>query len=89
MMRLSGFLSGQLDRPVVDETSLKALFNFTLKAPMDLRENQPAKSDGQSPDSLSSGAFIDGLRALGLQLLPGTAQVEYLVVDHVEKPTGN
>jgi bla regulator protein BlaR1 len=89
MMRLSGFLSGQVDRTVVDQTGLTGLYNFILKMPEELRQNPPVKSDGRSLDSPPSGIFADSLKQLGLQLIAGTAGVEYLVVDHVERPSDN
>ena len=91
MTRLSGFLSGQMDRPVVDGTGLKGVFNFTLKRPEDLQwDLSRGKSDGgTSPESPSAAAFSDSLKQLGLQLVPGSAPVDYLVIDHVEKPSEN
>jgi uncharacterized protein (TIGR03435 family) len=89
MARLSGLLSSLLDQTAVDETGLKGIYNFTLRMPPDWRTNQPAKSAGPSPDSLTSGAFGDALKRLGLQLTLGTVALEYFVVDHVERPTEN
>ncbi|HXE65295.1 MAG TPA: M56 family metallopeptidase [Bryobacteraceae bacterium] len=90
MIRLSGFLTGRVDRTVVDQTDLKGLYNFNLKMPDDLREGAAGvKSDGISAESPSAGAFAGPLKSLGLQLVAGTAPVDYLVVDHVESPSGN
>ena len=90
MIRISGFLTGRVDRIVVDQTGLKGLYNFTLRRPAEFRED-PAevKSDGISVTSPSAGAFADALKDLGLQLIAGTAPVDYLVVDHVEPPSEN
>lgn len=87
--RICGLLSSHLDRMVVDETGLKGLYNFTVKLPEDLIRNALPKSDLPSPDSPTAGRFADVLKPLGLQLIAGTASVEYLVVDHVERPTEN
>lgn len=89
MMRLSGFLSGQVDRIVVDETGLTGPYNFILKMPEDLQQNPQVKSDGRSPDSPSAALFADVLRQLGLQLIAGRGPVDYLVIDHVERPSEN
>lgn len=89
MMRLSGFLSGQVDRIVVDQTGLKGLYNFSLKRPGDTLQDPRAKPEGRSPDSPSAGTFADALKHLGLQLIAGTAPVDYLVVDHIERPSEN
>jgi uncharacterized protein (TIGR03435 family) len=86
---LTAYLSGRVDRMVVDETGLKGLYNFTVKTPEDLRQPLTVKSEGRSPDSPSAAVFSDVLKPLGLQLIAGTAAVEYLVIDHVEKPSEN
>jgi uncharacterized protein (TIGR03435 family) len=89
MMRLSSFLSGRVDRTVVDQTGLKALYNFTLKMPEDLQQNPGPKNEGRSPESPSTGTYAEALKPLGLKLVPVTAPVDYLVVDHVERPSDN
>jgi len=86
--RLAGYLSSHLDRMVVDQTGLKGLYDFVVKMPEDLRQNPSVKSD-RSPESLSGTLFADALKPLGLQLTAGTASVEYLVIDHVERPSEN
>jgi uncharacterized protein (TIGR03435 family) len=47
------------------------------------------KSESVTPDSPSATIFSDALRELGLQLVPGRANVEYVIVDHAEKPSEN
>jgi bla regulator protein BlaR1 len=89
MLRLTGVLSSYLDRTVVDETALKGLYNFALKMPEDWRQSPPAKSEGPSPDSPTAGRFAEVVKPLGLKLIPGTAPVEYLMIDHVERPSEN
>jgi len=90
MVTLSGFLSGRLDRAVVDQTGLKGLYNFVLKRPEDARQEPPTvKSDGLSTDSPSAAAFADALKELGLRLVADRAPVDYLVIDHIERPTEN
>jgi len=88
MIRVSGFLTGRVDRTVVDQTGLKGLYNFTLRRPEELVE-EPGKSEGISAVSSSAGAFREALKNLGLQLVPGTGPIDYLVVDHVERPVEN
>jgi uncharacterized protein (TIGR03435 family) len=66
MMRLSGYLSSQVDRVVIEETGLKGFYNFVLKKPEDAPPDQPrVKSDGMSPDSPSAGIFAKALKQLG------------------------
>jgi uncharacterized protein (TIGR03435 family) len=90
LMRLGGFLSGRLDRTVVDETGVKGVYNFTLRAPEELAPSSEDKSKvGNTPDSPSASRVRNALKELGLQLTAGQAEVEYLVIDRVERPSGN
>jgi uncharacterized protein (TIGR03435 family) len=88
VFRLAGYLSSFLDRMVVDQTGLPGLYDYVVKIPEELKRNPPVKSE-LSPDSSSAAVFTDVLKPLGLQLNAGEASVEYLVVDHVEKPDAN
>jgi uncharacterized protein (TIGR03435 family) len=90
MFRLCGYLGSFADRVVVDETGLKGLYNYTVKTPEDLRRGGGVvKMDGKSPESSSSAAFAEVLRPLGLQLVGGKANVEYIVVDRVGRLAEN
>jgi uncharacterized protein (TIGR03435 family) len=89
LVRLASFLGGQLDRPVVDGTGLTGVYTFTLTSSDPPSSDPIAKREGVSPDSPSSGAFADGLRRLGLQLVSARGPVEYLVVDQVEQLSDN
>jgi uncharacterized protein (TIGR03435 family) len=69
----------QTMRPVIDNTGLKAKYDFKLEWQMD-------------PDRFANGlAFQSAMeRAFGLKLEQKQQQVEMLVVDHAEKlPTEN
>ncbi len=80
-----------LDRPVVDQTGLEGRFDFTLNWAPD--ENQfaglgakpPPVADNDSRPNLFT-AFQD---QLGLKLESTKAQVDVLVIDHVDKPSEN
>jgi uncharacterized protein (TIGR03435 family) len=78
-----------LDRPVVNKTGIAGTFDFHLE---------------YAPDQTSPGAHVDSDNAadvvglpvatalqqqLGLKLVPAKGPVEFLVIDHVEKPSGN
>jgi len=91
MLRLVGFLSGRVDRAVVDQTGLNGLYNFVLKTPANAGQDQAAvkKSEGLSPETPSASDFADALRQLGLRLIPATAAMDYLVIDSVEQPSEN
>jgi uncharacterized protein (TIGR03435 family) len=83
MGRLAGLLSGFLDLPVVDDTGLKGLYDFSVKKPEDLRQNGPAKNEGGGVEASTAGVFADVLKPLGLQLVLGRVPIDYLVVDSV------
>jgi uncharacterized protein (TIGR03435 family) len=90
MRRFIGFLEQHLDRPVMDSTGLSGFYNFTFKVPQSLSEPVPVdrpKSE-MSGDWVSSSLFTD-LQKIGLQLVADKGPVEYLVIDHVEKPDAN
>jgi uncharacterized protein (TIGR03435 family) len=90
MMRFIGVLAGHLDRPVVDSTGLKGMYDFTLKVPQTFSEPEaaPRPKSEISGDWVSSSLFTD-LQKIGLQLVADTGPVEYLIVDHTEKPDAN
>jgi bla regulator protein BlaR1 len=90
MMRFIGVLQGHLDRPVMDSTGLKGMYDFTLKVPQTFSEPEaaPRSKSEISGDWISSSLFTD-LQKIGLQLVADKGPVEYLVVDHVEKPDAN
>jgi uncharacterized protein (TIGR03435 family) len=91
----------RVDRIVIDQTELKGLYNFTIKRPEDSQQESTRttltdelmqaaiKSDQIGPDSLGPKVLADSLKALGLQLVKDMAPVDYLVIDHVERATGN
>lgn len=88
MKRFVGFLGGQVDLPVVDRTGLKGSYNFTLKLERRASPTSDAGSKPKSSDACSSSVFTD-IQKLGLKLEGDKAAVDYLVIDHVEKPTEN
>lgn len=90
MALLAGLLPGmgRLDHPVVDRTGLTGRFDFTIEfAPEFSRPSSPA---GDPEPELPGPRFIDALREqLGLKLESTRAPLLLLVIDHVERPTGN
>ena len=84
--RLAGFLSTFVGREVVDETGLKGLYDFTIRMP-DGYTPASAKAGIATGDAPDAASFAGPLRALGLQLAAGRASIDYLVVDHVERPS--
>ena len=88
LSRLASLLTSFAGREVVDDTGLKGLYNFTLRMPdgYTLASAKAGLATGSGPDAAS---FAAPLRALGLQLVSGKAAVDFVVVDHVERPTAN
>ncbi len=86
---VAGYLSdfeGQ-GRPIVDQTGLAGTYDFSLNwLPDQIRLLTPAREppDAQGP------SFLEALKdQLGLKLKPTRAQVQTLVIDHVEEPSPN
>jgi uncharacterized protein (TIGR03435 family) len=75
-------LSRAMDLPVVNETGLTGLFNFTLHWTPD--NMQPS---AQTADDVS--IFTGIQEQLGLRLRAAKAPIEVLVIDHAEMPTPN
>ena len=88
MARFAGILSQYFDRPVVDATGLKGSYDFTLGIETPAAA-APDKAKAAIVEWLASSVFSDIQSQLGLQLSGGRASVEYLVVDHAEKPSEN
>ncbi len=69
-----------VDRPVIDETGLNGVYDFTLEF------GRPELSGGE----FSGPSLFTALREqIGLRLQPKNAPVEVLVIDGVEKPDAN
>jgi uncharacterized protein (TIGR03435 family) len=79
--------TGNLGRPVVDETGLQGRFDFT----MEYAAPRPNARLGDAADQESPGpSFVTALREqLGLKLEPTEGPVRELVIDHVDRPTAN
>jgi uncharacterized protein (TIGR03435 family) len=72
-----------VSRPVIDQTGLSGLYDFTLTWVHDM-----TGGDAAIPDN--AGAFRGALKAqLGLELKQTHAPVSFLMVDHVERPSDN
>jgi uncharacterized protein (TIGR03435 family) len=94
-------LSRQMDRPVIDETKLQGLYDFTLEWTPDERQRLAFLPGGGGPppgaEDHPRPAGPDGARPngpdifaavqeqLGLKMEAKKAPVEILVIDHVEK----
>jgi uncharacterized protein (TIGR03435 family) len=81
-----------LDRPVVDQTGLEGRWDFLLKWTPD--ESQFAGMGVKVPPPTDAAdapppLFTAIQEQIGLKLEAGKAPVSVLVLDHVEKPSGN
>ncbi len=83
------FLSRLLDRSVIDKTGLTKYYDVDLEF---VPEGQPGpRPDGGDAPPLPEGPsiFTAVREQLGLKLESSKGPVEYLVIEHVEKPSAN
>jgi len=81
------WLRGELGRPVIDRTGLTG--KYDLKLQWVPNESQP-NSGGEAPPPDSAGPSIfAAMQDLGLNLKAVKGPVEVLVIDYLEKPSGN
>jgi uncharacterized protein (TIGR03435 family) len=87
MPYLAWWISLRLDRPVVDRTELPGFYDFTLSFLPELPPGFTAPPDFQMPDLPNIHQALKD--QLGLKLESQKGQVEFFVIDHVEKPGEN
>ena len=79
---------GQLGHPAVDETGLSGNFDFTIE--WEPAPKASSQSDTDEQPDISRLPFEKALKdQLGLKLVKRKAPVQFLVIDHVEKPSEN
>ena len=99
MAQLSTVLSGRVDRKVIDKTGITGMFDIRLDWSGGELPSGPAPPPpppepgvppppGPDPAEVTAG-FKTALQKLGLKLEPSQGPGEFLVVDHVERPTEN
>lgn len=76
-------LARNLDLPVVNQTGIKGIFNFTVHWTPDT--TAPTKQEAADDVSI----FTALPEQLGLRLRSAKAPVQVLVIDHVERPSEN
>jgi len=93
MKAIADLLAGQLDRPVVDMTELKGLYDFKLEFTPEQRQGiapPPDAAERPSPDAAGPTIFTALQEQAGLRLQSQKVPVDVVVIDHVEKvPTEN
>jgi uncharacterized protein (TIGR03435 family) len=87
---LVGVISAETDRPVYDKTGLTDNYDFTLKYTQKkfLMDSQPESESAPLPQTAPplEKALED---QLGLKLASTTGQMEFIIIDHAERPIGN
>jgi uncharacterized protein (TIGR03435 family) len=91
--RFTNLLSQRLDRTVIDKTNLAGRFDIRLQWTPDLGEN-PRSPTGDliqatQGDASDPSIFVAIQEQLGLKLEATEGPVEFLIIDHVEKPSEN
>ena len=103
MMDMGKALSNRLDRNVIDKTGIAGMFDIHLEwfpADSEVSLSNPPFSSGPSlgdpagPANPSArvdnfGAIQTALQKLGLKLEPAKGPSEFLVIDHIERPSAN
>ena len=84
-------LSQRLDRTVIDKTNFTGRFDIRLQWTPEVGENPLSPAGDPVPISSQDAPAIFAAiqEQLGLRLKPSKELVEFLVVDHVEKPSEN
>lgn len=79
--------AASVDRPVIDKTGLTGAYDFTFD--WSIYSARAAAAPPDSPDAGSVPSVFTAVGELGLKLQPATANVETLIIDHVDSPTEN
>jgi uncharacterized protein (TIGR03435 family) len=85
----SGLLSVTLGRPVIDRTGIKGRFDFDVEFAID--QSTPGFISDAAPANPTEGesVFTAVQDQLGLKLESTKGPREFLVIDHVERPSDN
>jgi uncharacterized protein (TIGR03435 family) len=86
---LAGTFAARLGRPVLDKTGLPYRYDFTLQFQQDDVMSAAAASNNPPSDVNAPSLFTAIQEQLGLKLESGKGPVEVIVIDHVERPSGN
>lgn len=86
-----GSLTGEVDKPVVDQTGLKGRYDFRLELPVGTFSFSVGPPNPAAAGADPKGTpFLTALREqLGLKLVSSKGPIRKLVIDHVEPPSGN
>jgi uncharacterized protein (TIGR03435 family) len=89
-------LSSNVERDVIDKTGIAGLFDLRVDAGrvwLPVADSQP-RDDGmpfmpETDYAATAKAFQRALPKIGLKLEPAKGAGMFLVIDHVERPSGN
>ena len=92
MADLVSWVEAWTDRPLLDKTGIKGLYKIetTPWLPMEVATTSPppgTKQDGADVSDLPT--LFTVFERLGLKMEPRKDHVEFIVIDHIEKPTMN
>jgi bla regulator protein BlaR1 len=87
IQELTDALSNMMDRPVLDQTGLKGEYDITLEWERDA--DVPSELGVPGGAMFGPSMFRAFQNELGLKFESTKAQLEGIVVDHVERPSGN
>ena len=82
-----------LDRPVIDKTGITGIFEFHLEFAIDdvipgLLSDRGTPPPTGAPDPVGPSIF-EVVQKFGLRLVPTKGPRDFLVIDHVERPSAN
>ena len=84
------FLTLPLDSPVIDRTGLTGLFDFYLEYAVDeITPGVPSDPATAPLDTVGPSIFTAVQEQLGLKLDRTKGPGEFLVIDHLERPSKN
>jgi uncharacterized protein (TIGR03435 family) len=85
MERFAALLSAQTDRLVQDATGIEGEFDITLEWTPEVAGTQPEGT----PSPAGPSIYVAVQEQLGPRLEPRNTPLEYLVIEHVDKPGAN
>jgi uncharacterized protein (TIGR03435 family) len=83
-------LSAYVDRDIIDKTGITGTFDVHLDLlPADIGYARAAPDPSSPFTPGDGGAITAAVKKLGLQMHNAKRPVEFLVIDHVERPSEN
>ena len=79
----------EIDLPVVDQTDLEGAFDFDLEWIVGTGGGGGRGGVAPARNTTSATSIIEALQAVGLRLERGKHPFDFLVIDHVERPSEN